>query len=239
MSKKGGNLMSKNILIIIISILLLTNFTVYADTISTVSATFTYYRNTYTLGYTNNCTSVSFSPSFSSEVTNSNIVVKDVNGTQIYSGSNGTFNVSQNQFPITFYYQDTNENSRIDMNIKLNSDTASNNILDFLNDPNSLDDAFNNLKNAVDNMKNKGFLGQINEASNALSILGYEYPDNQGLPSNLNFYVTFIPGTKPINVLDLSHYTMQLYYIRELFSGIVWVGLVIYLIQYIMPRFKV
>lgn len=231
--------MKKYIIINTLLISLLFGIIVHADTISTISATFTFYRNSYVLGYTSNCTSVSFTPSYSSEVTNSNIIINDVSGAQVYSGSSGTFNVSQNQFPLTFYYQDTNENSRIDMNISLNSSAASNGILDFLNDNSGLDSAFNNLSNAVSNMQNKGAFGQIKDASNSLSMLGTNYPDNQGLPANLDFYVTFIPGTKPVNVLDLTQYSLQLYWIHELFSGIVWVGLLLYLIQYIMPRFKV
>jgi FtsZ-binding cell division protein ZapB len=108
----------------------------------------------------------------------------------------------------------------------------------YLTDSQPFYNSMNNLNNSVSSLQNKGFMGQIQSLSGNLNSFDVNSPSSAGMPTNLNINVTF-PGIGTFNVLDLSQFAMLISFIRKLMTAMLWIGLLLYFIQYVMPRFKV
>lgn len=213
--------------------------------------TFSENQKSVTFGAPNGVSRVFYEIAYSDFVDNNNFLIYDKNGNLLGEGSGGSFSVESGVFPITFVAQATRPDGwRIDLRLTGTAEQKDytgilegisgklGEMNDFLTNPQPFYDSIGNLENAVNNMQNKGFMGQIKSIKDNLGMLGTKVPDKDGLPTDLTFKVT-IPGVITFNALDLSHFTKLIWLIKQLMIAILWVSLIIYLVNYLMPRFKV
>lgn len=196
-------------------------------------------------------------------VDNYNFKVYDKFGTLIQEGQGGSLKMLEDYYPITFVSDVTFYDARIDLELKpvpkkdivpfidevegkldsLGSKLDSllskfSSLNDFLTNPAPLNASIGNLSNAIQDMSNKGVLGQIKSFSKFNEMLTTDTPDSGDMPRNLTFLVTF-PEIGTFNVLDLSKFAGVMKFIRDLMLAMMFIGLFIYFIRYIMPKFNV
>lgn len=102
----------------------------------------------------------------------------------------------------------------------------------FLSDPQPFNDAVENLKTSVNNMANLGPMG----VAKKLSDIEFDVGNVDNLPS---LEVEFFKGRPKINVFDLSQMHSQIVIIRNLLKAILFLGVVFFIMQSVVPRFKV
>lgn len=102
----------------------------------------------------------------------------------------------------------------------------------FLSDPQPFNNAVDNLKSSVDNMSNMGPMG----VAKKLSDIEFEVGNVDNLPS---LEIEFFKGHGKINVFDLSQMHSQIIIIRNLLRAILYLGVVFFIMQSVVPQFKV
>jgi hypothetical protein len=251
--------MKKNVLIplLLISILLIPSFTVYAS--YNYSMSFNPSITEYDYGFVNEVEYLNWEIAYSTGTPSStNFKVYDRNGNLIQEGASGSIKMIDIYYPIKFVADATGDDWRIDIGItykkpinytpliddleglldSLNSKLQGvldklAQLNDYLSNPAPLINATNHLQNSVDDMGNYGPIGVAKETVNTISNIDVNTTD---LPK---IEIQFIPGQPKINVFDLSYFQTQIGIIRNLLVAILWLGLAIFFIQYITPRFKV
>lgn len=236
--------MQKKFIIMILIISIIIPFTtVEADT--SYSMTFTQNQKTMYFGSLADAQILHFEISYSTgDYDNLSFAVFDNNGKFIMNGTSGdiTNTPGSYAFPLKFVTQSNGQDFRIDLRLSAGSiPTQDNSLLDelksldsFLSDPEPLGKAFDHLTNSVNNMMNYGPLGFAKSMGTRIGNMGIS-PGNYALPK---IEVEFFKGHK-INVFDLSQFGAEITAIRLLMAATLYFGLFLYLIQYIIPRFKI
>lgn len=237
-----------------LSLCIFFSFPVYAQEISDVKLNFNQYNLERELGY-NGYNNIKYSISQSSgDLDILNFSIYDVNGNKLYSGISGTFSASNEQFPLKFVCENTGYQFSIELRIvdgtppkedidyrpdlsalgeKLNSLYGALAKLDnFLSNPQPFYDSVRRLENTMNKISDYGPMGVAKD----LKDTSFSPTGSDSLPS---LDIEFIKGQGKVNVFDLSSLTREIGMIRNLMKAILYLGVVFFIMQSVVPQFKV
>lgn len=195
-----------------------------------------------------------------------NFSVYDVNNNKIWSGVQGKIMANESQFPLKFVCENTGYDFNIQLRIKDGSEQqidytgllnglgnkldnilsglgskldALNNKLaqldNFLSNPQPFYDSIDNLNNKMELIKDYGPNGVAKDIADGYSN-SFKPTGNVNLPS---LEIEFIKGEGKVNVFDLSQFQGEIVMIRNLMKAILYLGVVFFIMQSVVPQFKV
>lgn len=195
-----------------------------------------------------------------------NFSVYDVNNNKIWSGVQGKVMANESQFPLKFVCENSGYAFNINLRVKDGSAEQKDytGLLNGLGD--KLDNILSGLGSKLDSLNNKlaqldnflsnpqPFYDSVNRLNDKMELIkdygpngvakdiaeGYSNSFTPSGSGNLpSMEVEFFKGQGKINVFDLSTFGNEIVLIRNLMKAILYLGVVFFIMQSVVPQFKV